>query len=94
MHAHAPALQYSPSAHLLPQAPQVLGSGARFDSQPFAPRPSQSANPVLQLVTVHTDAVQLRPLPHSSLVEQAPSRSTLPNAEQMPSPAADASAHV
>ena len=65
---HAPAVQFLPAAHLLPQLPQLLVSVCLLVSQPSPTCPLQSANPTVQfaphVLLLHT-AVPLAGTAHT-----------------------------
>jgi hypothetical protein len=73
--AQTPAVQVWPPVHLLPHAPQLLGSEFVFTSQPSAALPLQLANPAVHEVTAHAPALQVTV---SLLVRQ-----TTPHAPQL-----------
>jgi hypothetical protein len=50
---HAPALECGCTGHVLPQAPQFIGSVAKLASHPLAAKLSQSPYPIVQPVKTH-----------------------------------------
>src|SRR5437763_13914179 len=53
-----PGVPFATAPHVLPQAPQLLASVARFFSQPSAATPLQSAQGALHMPMPHVPALQ------------------------------------